>query len=49
MQAPHDLDLERELLGAVLMRAEARVELAERVEERDFYRTPHGQLWTVYG
>ncbi len=49
MQAPHDLDLERALLGAVLMRSEARVELAERVEERDFYRTPHGQLWTVYG
>ncbi len=49
MPAPHDIALERALLGAVLMHPEARVELADSVPEANFYRVPHGRLWTVYG
>ena len=46
---PHDLELERAILGIVPVRgAPAYLELAGLITPTDFYRTAHGRLWQTY-
>lgn len=43
-RAPHNLDAERALLGAALLRSEALEILATRTQPGDFYRPNHGHI-----
>jgi len=42
---PHDLDAERAVLGAVLMRNEAYPEVRDRLSDDDFYREAHAEVY----
>jgi replicative DNA helicase len=42
---PHDLDAERAVLGAILMRNKAYLEIRDRLTTQDFYRHAHGLIF----
>lgn len=44
---PHNLEVEQNLLGAVLLNAEAAFATAFEVEPEDFYEGFHGELWEM--
>ena len=47
--APHDLDAERAVLGAILMRNPAYAEIRDRLTTQDFYRHAHGFIFDAMG
>ena len=49
MTAPHDLDLERAMLGYLQICPADYRTCVERVAPETFYRQAHARLWTVYG
>ena len=48
MEQPHSLDLERAVLGGVLVDSGAMLELRDRVVPADFFRTAHWRVYEVY-
>ena len=45
---PHDLDLERALLGIVLLKPDSLATLSALIAAEDFFRLAHQRLWQVY-
>lgn len=45
--APHNLDAERAVLGAAMIRSTAFVRVADLLSAEDFYRTAHQAVWTA--
>ena len=45
MDIPHDLDLERAVLGSLLVDAGALAEVRDLLSERAFYRLAHQRTW----
>ncbi len=43
--SPNDLDAERAVLGAILMRNDAYLEIRDRLTSKDFYRAVHGYIF----
>jgi replicative DNA helicase len=43
--APHNLEAEEAVLGAILAAGRLLAEVAEQLEEADFYRPAHRAIW----